>query len=131
MKINNVELIKKAHAIVKVKKLADSVVVGEVGCALVTDKGNIYTGVSISCCSGIGFCGEHSAIAAMVTNQEYKIDKIVAVIDDGTILPPCGRCRELIYQINPKNKDTKIILGKKKNFTLQKLLPEIWQEKFT
>ncbi|MCU9602113.1 hypothetical protein OEV75_13000 [Caldibacillus kokeshiiformis] len=47
----------------------------------------------------IGFCAEHSAITAMVTAGERKIAKIVAVYEDGSILPPCGRCREFISQI--------------------------------
>jgi cytidine deaminase len=46
-----------------------------VGCALVTDKNNLYLGVCIDTGSSIGFCAEHSAIAAMVTTGEYKIKK--------------------------------------------------------
>ena len=87
-------------------------------------------GVSIAACCGIGFCAEHSAIATMVTNKEYKIKMIVAVSSEGVVLPPCGRCREMIYEINKENLNTKIILGENKEITLKKLLPEIWQEKF-
>ena len=86
-------------------------------------------GVSIDACSGIGFCAEHGAIAAMVTNKEYKIKLIVAVTSNGIILPPCGRCREMIYSINKENLNTKIILSENQEKTLKELLPEIWQEK--
>ncbi|MBD3155391.1 MAG: cytidine deaminase [Candidatus Aenigmarchaeota archaeon] len=128
MEISNEELIKKAAEVAKLKKVSEDVRIGDVGCALVTDNGNIHLGVSIHACCGIGFCGEHSAIASMVTNKEYKIKKIVATTGDGTILPPCGRCREMIYEINEENLDTEIIVEKDKTVRLKELLPRRWQE---
>jgi cytidine deaminase len=102
--------------------------VGEVSAALLTAAGNIYTGVSISAACGIGFCAEHSAIARMVTGGESRIVKIVALSADGKFLPPCGRCRELIYQVNKENLDAEILLGPKHRTTLRQLLPERWQD---
>lgn len=127
--ITNEELIDKAKQTVKLKKISEDVRIGDIGCALVTDKNNIYLGVSIHACCGVGFCAEHSAIASMVTNNEYKIKKIVAVSSDGTILPPCGRCRELIYQINEENLDAEIIVRKNKVVKLKDLLPDPWQKR--
>ena len=89
--LTNEQLIQKAKEIAKLHKSSDDVRIGNVGCALISEKGNLYLGVSIRACCGIGFCAEHSAIANMVLNQEYKINKIVAVTGNGTILPPCGR----------------------------------------
>ncbi len=100
------------------------------GCALISERGNLYLGVSIHACCGVGFCAEHSAIANMVLNQEYKIKKIVAVFGDGIILPPCGRCREFMYEIDEKNYETDIILDKNRVAKLKDLLPEPWQKKF-
>ena len=72
---------------------------GDVAASLMTDRGNLYSGVCIDTGSGTGFCAEHSAIAAMVTAGEYRISRILAVWRDTddrlTVLPPCGRCREL------------------------------------
>jgi len=130
IKITNQELIKKAAAVAKQHKLSRSVFSGDVGCALVTDKNHIYIGVSIVADCGIGFCAEHSAIATMITNHENKIKKIVAISYKGHVLPPCGRCRELLYQINEKNLNTEVIVDKNKTKKLKSLLPEIWQKKF-
>ena len=47
----------------------------------------------------------------MITNGESKIAKIVAVDWNGKIIPPCGRCREFMYQVDPLNADTTIILS--------------------
>lgn len=128
MQITNAELIEKAKSIVKPIKMRHGFTTADCGCALVTDKGNIHLGVSIDTPSGMGFCAEHSAIGAMVTNQETKIDKIVAAGEDGTVLPPCGRCREFIYQINKENLDTEVIISKDKSVKLRELLPYPWDE---
>ncbi len=121
------DLISSAHAMARYARLSDECVAGEVGCVLVTGAGNEYRGVSISAACGIGFCAEHAAIAAMITAGESRIAKIVAVNGDGLVLPPCGRCRELIAQINRANFDTRVILGPDKMLTLRELLPHPWQ----
>lgn len=128
MQITNEELIQKAKSIVKPKKMRHGFTTADCGCALVTDKDNIYLGVSIDTSSGMGFCAEHSAIAAMVTNGEFKISKIVAVSDEGIVLPPCGRCREFMYQINKDNLDTDVIIKTDKVVKLKDLLPFRWDE---
>ena len=100
---------------------------GHVASTLVTEAGNVYSGVCIDTGSGTGFCAEHAAIAAMVTGREYKIAKIVAVYrnDEGAlhVLPPCGRCREFIRQIDPANLDTEVVLGRTSSAKLRDLLP--------
>lgn len=124
-KVSNEELITKAASVINSRKIGDYTV-GDVGCALVTDKGNVYLGVCIDAGSGIGFCAEHSAIAAMVTAGEFKIKKIVAVwrdANDTYVLSPCGRCREFIRQLHPDNIDTEVILDVDKVVTLKELLP--------
>jgi cytidine deaminase len=123
--VNNRELIKKAASIVNSRKNGDFII-GGVGCALVTDKNNIYLGVCIDTRSSMGFCAEHNAIGSMVTAGESKIKKIVAVRkdkDDTYVLSPCGRCREFIYQIDENNLNTSVILAEDKTAVLKELLP--------
>ena len=100
---------------------------GDVGASLVTDRGNRYSGVCIDTGSGTGFCAEHSAIAAMVTAGEYRIAKIVAVWRDTDgvlhVLPPCGRCREFIRQIDDANIETEVVLARDRSARLRELLP--------
>ena len=126
--ITNKELIDKAKSVAIEKELSNNCSVG-VGSALVTSKNNIFLGVSIHCACAIGFCAEHNAIGSMVTAGESRIKKIVAVGPDGKILPPCGRCRELILQINGKNLNTEIIISKNKVVKLKELLPHPWQKR--
>ncbi len=97
-----------------------------VAAALLTTKGNVYTGINIDVACGIGFCAEHSAIAEMLKNRETQIEMIVAVNAE-EIRPPCGRCRELMFQIDNKNVNTKVYLSREKYMSLDKLLPMRWK----
>lgn len=74
----------------------------------------------------MGFCAEHAAIAAMITAGESRIVKIVAVSERTGVIPPCGRCREFMYQINHANLHTEIQL-KDASVILESLLPERWE----
>ena len=129
--MTNDELIQKAQAVVNPRKIAHGFTVGDVGCALLTDKGNLHVGVCIDAGGGIGFCAEHSAIASMVTHGEQSISRIVAVLGDGKVLPPCGRCREFMRQIDVSNMDrTEVLLSRDKLVKLRDLMPHPWDESF-
>jgi cytidine deaminase len=112
--VTNDDLVSRAAAVVNPRHIGGRLI-GDVGAALITDRGNVYVGVCIDTGSGTGFCAEHSAIAAMVTAGEFNIATIVAVWKDAhgaiVILPPCGRCREFIRQISQANLDTAVILS--------------------
>ncbi|MDD5464414.1 MAG: cytidine deaminase [Candidatus Moranbacteria bacterium] len=124
--MTNEKLIKLAASVVHSKKMGDNTS-GDVGCALLTDKGNVYLGVCIDTMSGMGFCAEHAAIAAMVTAREYRVKKIVAVWKDKKrkvfVLHPCGRCREFMRQVDKGNMETEVILDKDRVVKLKDLLP--------
>lgn len=105
------------------RQLSEGCYVASVASALETDKGNVYVGVCIDTSSSMGFCAEHSAIAQMITNGESKIVKIVAVGRNGRVLPPCGRCREFIYQINNENLKAEVLIDDNKVVSIEELLP--------
>jgi cytidine deaminase len=126
--VQNSHLIEQAKAVLHCRQITEDCVVGEVSAALLTSENNVYVGVSISAGCGIGFCAEHSAIANMITQGETQVTKVVAVACDGRLIPPCGRCRELLYQIDRRNLKTQIIFGSERTLLLEELLPERWQE---
>lgn len=121
---SNVELIKKAVSLINVKVINASRTIGDCACVIITDQGNMYTGVNIG--GHVGICTEQSAASAMVTAGEYKIDKIVvARMNEGRlyIIPPCGKCREFLTKINEENMETQFILDKKNIVRIKDLLP--------
>ena len=125
--LTNLELIEQAKTVLRPRKLAGDNSAGEVACALLSSSGRLYFGVCIDINSGIGFCAEHSAIAAMITAGESSIARIVAICGD-VVLPPCGRCRELMYQIDHSNLSTDVVLDEHHTVKLKELLPHPWDE---
>jgi cytidine deaminase len=106
----------------------ESLRTGGVSAALETEDGQIITGVCIDAACGIGFCAEHAAIAELAKTKSMRIKRIVAVNRDGKIVAPCGRCRELIYQVDSGNVDTRVIFAADNDVALGQLLPVRWQE---
>jgi cytidine deaminase len=123
------ELYQSAKSVLNPRKLSDSAESGGVGAALLTESGEIYVGVCIDTACSMGFCAEHAAAAAMITAGENRVLKMVAVDWDGSILPPCGRCREFISQLDDGNLQTEVLVSEGVILTLQELLPYDWRQK--
>jgi cytidine deaminase len=101
---------------------------GDVAAIVQTTSGAWFGGVCIDTASGTGFCAEQAAVAAMVTAGEYQAAAVVAVWRDENhrlyVLPPCGRCREFLRQVDPANLDAVVLLGNGRTLPLRELLPE-------
>ena len=132
--ISNSELIQLAVQVLNPKQIGDCQV-GQVGSALITDKGTIYRGVCLDTGSGLGFCAERTAISQMITNKEYRVKKIVAVWNDNPdkdlyVLPPCGVCRHYMFMLSEDALDIEVVLGLDKSVKLKELYPyHEWPEK--
>ncbi len=124
------ELYKRAMEVIHPMQLKRHGEAGHVGCALETVSGHFYTGICVDVPCSIGLCAEQAAIAEMLKHGETQIRKIVAVYEDGSILPPCGRCRELIAQVDVDNGETVVMVAEGKEVTLSALLPESWDRKW-
>ena len=98
---------------------------GGVGAAVRTAKGKVYTGVCIELGCGVGFCAEAAAIAQMLKNRETHIAAVVAV-SGKRILSPCGRCREMMAQVDARNLDCRVIVEEDRDVPLRELLPRHW-----
>ena len=84
------ELYENARMVLNARRISDYVTAGEVGAAILSKSGNIYTGVCIDTCSTLGICAERNAIFNMITNGEQEIDKVLAILPDGKTGAPCG-----------------------------------------
>lgn len=98
---------------------------GSVAAAVHTAAGQTYTGVCLDLDCGIGFCAEHAAVAEMLKNRETEVVAIVAVGHRG-VMAPCGRCRELLVQVDVRNLDCVVGLPGGRVASLRELLPDHW-----
>ena len=120
-----------ARAVQGKRTLSATVEAGSVAAALLTQKGNVYTGVCIDTACSLGMCAERAAVAAMVTHGESAIEKLAAVMPDGSVGMPCGACRELLAQLGDDAGDIRILrdLDTGESVTLRSLLPSWWRER--
>ena len=100
---------------------------GMVAAVIVTIDGHLFTGVCVDTACSLGFCAEHSAVAEMLKARESAVKMIVAVNKDGVVLPPCGRCRELLWQVDDRNREAWIVIGPEEGAPLLELLPRHYQ----
>lgn len=119
------ELQKIAQETLNERRFSKLATAGTVAAAVLTDKGNVYTGICIDVPAGMGFCAEHAAAAAMVTAGESKIVKMVATgVDDNSCgCAPCGRCREFINCLHDDNYLCEVLLEDGSITTIGELLP--------
>lgn len=119
------ELQKIAQETLNERRFSKLATAGTVAAAVLTDKGNVYTGICIDVPAGMGFCAEHTAAAAMVTAGESKIVKMVATgVDDNSCgCAPCGRCREFINCLHDDNYLCEVLLEDGSITTIGELLP--------
>jgi len=120
------KLIEKAKALVAAKDIRGGIV-KEVGCVLVTEKGKIFSGVSLDLVCGIGFCAEHTAVSQMITQTDETHIKTIVATDENGVIPLCGRCRELLNILDARNKDTDVIISDESKVRLRELLPFPWE----
>ena len=117
------ELLAKALAVAAPLACSEECAAGGVGAAALSETGEVFTGLCIDARCGLGCCAEYAAIAEMLKRRLTHIVAIVAVTSSGKIIPPCGRCRELIRQVDPANWETKVIVSANDMIRLADLLP--------
>jgi cytidine deaminase len=120
------KLIEAASAVCGPFGLRKDFSAGSVGAAILTARGNIYTGICIDLACGLGFCAEAAAVAEMLKARETQALAVAAVSKRGTLVAPCGRCREMMAQVDPQNLECAVVLTETRDVTLRSLLPEHW-----
>ncbi len=106
----------------------------KVGSALLTKKGNIFSGCNVENASyGLTICGERNAIFQAVSKEgkEMKIKIIISVCDPGKNDKPytsCGACRQVIQEFS--DDDTIVISADTKGNMEKNQLKEILRRPF-
>ncbi len=104
----------------------------KVGSAVVTKSGKIFSGCNVESASfGLTVCAERVAIWKAVSEGETDFTAIAVVADTENLTPPCGVCRQIIWEFCG---DVPITLanlrGKEETISSKELLPRAFDTKF-
>ena len=81
----------------------------QVGAALETPAGVIITGCNVENATyGLTICAERVAIVKAISQGERKFTRIAIVADTDEPTPPCGACRQILWEFGG---DLEIILA--------------------
>lgn len=104
----------------------------KVGAALETDDGQIIVGSNVESASyGLTVCAERVAVWNAISQGKRKIVKIAVVADTEDLTPPCGVCRQIIWEFGG---NIPVIFanlqGKVETVQMKDLLPRAFDTKF-
>lgn len=104
----------------------------KVGAALMTKNGKIYTGCNVENATyGLTICAERNAIFKAISEGEKDFETISVVADTDELTPPCGACRQIIWEFCG---DVPVILanlkGDSETVMMKELFPRAFDAKF-
>jgi cytidine deaminase len=107
-----------------------------VGAAVLSEDGKIFAGCNVENASyGLTICAERNAIfqavAAGAISKDRKLKAVVVVTSKDELTPPCGACRQVIYEFCEQADADIFIFGKRKSgeFKILALLPRAFGPK--
>jgi cytidine deaminase len=96
-----------------------------VGAALLTNDGHVVTGCNVENASyGLTICAERVAAFKAISEGHHSFSLIAVVADTETFTPPCGACRQVLWELCG---DVLVVLGNlgdaSESYQLRELLP--------
>ena len=103
-----------------------------VGAAIESINGAVYTGCNIENASyGLTMCAERVAVFKALSEGIRQFRRIVIAADTETLTPPCGACRQILWEFC---KDIEVVLvnpaGKSESMRLKDLLPRAFDASY-
>ena len=75
----------------------------KVGAALLCSDGIVFTGCNVENASySLTICAERNAIFKAVSEGKQDFVAIAIFVDAETLFPPCGACRQVVAEFNPR-----------------------------
>lgn len=104
----------------------------KVGAALLGKNGEMFIGCNIENASyGLTMCAERVAIFKAISEGANDFERIVVVADTANLTPPCGACRQIIWEFCGDIPVTLTNLkGDVETLQMSDLLPRAFDTKF-
>src|SRR5215475_9623091 len=103
-----------------------------VGAALEDESGRVHTGCNVENASyGLTLCAERVAVFKAISEGARKFRRIAVAADTDTLTPPCGACRQILWEFCG---DIEVILvnprGKSESLQMKDLFPRAFDASF-
>jgi cytidine deaminase len=104
----------------------------KVGAAIEDSAGVIHTGCNIENATyGLTLCAERVAVFRAISEGARKFKRVAVVADTESLTPPCGACRQILWEFCG---DVEIVLvnlaGKSETLRLGSLFPRPFDDSF-
>lgn len=103
-----------------------------VGAALEDESGRVFTGCNIENATyGLTMCAERVAVFKAISEGISKITRVVVVADTDVLTPPCGACRQILWEFGA---GAELVLanlaGRRERLTLLEIFPRPFDASF-
>ena len=104
----------------------------QVGAALEDSAGRIHTGCNVENASyGLTLCAERVAVFKAVSEGARQFRRVAVVADTDTLTPPCGACRQILWEFCGNVPVTLVNLhGKTETYQLKELFPRAFDASY-
>jgi cytidine deaminase len=104
----------------------------KVGAAIEDETGRIHTGCNVENATyGLTLCAERVAVFKAISEGARKFTRIAVAADTERLTPPCGACRQILWEFCGNAELTLINLqGKSEMFQLKDLFPRPFDASF-
>jgi len=104
----------------------------KVGTAVLDETGRVFTGCNVESASyGLSLCAERVAVFKALSEGAGKLLRIAVVADTDTLTPPCGACRQILWEFC---RDAELLLanpaGKVELTTVREIFPRPFDASF-
>jgi cytidine deaminase len=103
-----------------------------VGAAIEDEAGRIFTGCNIENATyGLTLCAERVAVFKAISEGSRKFKRIAVAADTDVLTPPCGACRQILWEFCGNADLTLVNLqGKTETLHLKELFPRPFDASF-
>jgi len=104
----------------------------KVGAAVEDENGRVFTGCNIENATyGLTICAERVAVFKAISEGAGKIERVAVVADTEVLTPPCGACRQILWEFCGDAELTLANLaGKQETMSLSEIFPRPFDASF-
>lgn len=104
----------------------------KVGAAIEDESGRVFTGCNVENATyGLTVCAERVAVFKAISEGAGKMRRVVVVADTAVLTPPCGACRQILWEFCG---DAELILanlvGKRESMSIGEIFPRPFDASF-